>query len=139
MHKALADFPASIFAEDLIQLYPEAKVILLQRDEDAWFRSMESTLGRPRSEDEAPSPMQPLRDAYRRYCWKDDFATYGREYLRSYEVLVRAKTPRERLLEFPTAGGWEPLCRFLHKDLPDVEYPNRDDHREWKGERETRS
>ena len=36
---ALSDVPAICFAEDLVKLYPEAKVILIDRERDDWFES----------------------------------------------------------------------------------------------------
>jgi len=36
----------------------------------------------------------------------------------------------ERMLEFRVEEGWEPLCRFLGKEIPEgVEFPNVDE--EW--------
>lgn len=40
---------------------------------------------------------------------------------------IRAKTPKERLLEFKLSDGWGPLCQFLGKDVPDVEFPRIND------------
>jgi hypothetical protein len=31
---------------------------------------------------------------------------------------IRAKVPSERLLSFHVSEGWEPLCRFLGKEVP---------------------
>ena len=36
--KAVTDFPAALFAPELIATYPEAKVILTERDIDKWHR-----------------------------------------------------------------------------------------------------
>jgi hypothetical protein len=41
---AVTDAPASVFAAELIQAYPDAKVILNHRDIDAWHRSAVETL-----------------------------------------------------------------------------------------------
>lgn len=43
-----------------------------------------------------------------------------------YEV-VRRIVPRERLLEYKLGSGWEPLCNFLGKEVPDVEFPKVND------------
>jgi len=34
-----SDTPAIAFAEDLIEAYPEAKVVLVERDVDSWYES----------------------------------------------------------------------------------------------------
>ena len=36
--------PAAAFPEDLIKAYPDAKVILIERDEEAWFESFASSV-----------------------------------------------------------------------------------------------
>jgi hypothetical protein len=40
---------------------------------------------------------------------------------------VKRVTPPERLLVFKLEQGWEPLCEFLGKAVPDVEFPNIND------------
>jgi hypothetical protein len=52
-----------------------------------------------------------------------DFTKDAKEgYDRHYEH-VRSLVPKDRLLEYYVKGGWEPLCKFLHVDHPDVEFP----------------
>jgi hypothetical protein len=43
-------------------------------------------------------------------------------YERHYEH-VRSLVPQDRLLEYYVKDGWEPLCKFLHVDHPEVEFP----------------
>jgi hypothetical protein len=38
---------------------------------------------------------------------------------------ARKVVPKERLLEFKAADGWELLCTFLGKDVPQGKYPHR--------------
>jgi hypothetical protein len=38
--------------------------------------------------------------------------------------MIRGMVPKENLLEFKPGDGWEPLCKFLGKEIPDVEYPH---------------
>lgn len=44
-------------------------------------------------------------------------------YERHYRE-IRATAPPEQLLDFQLKEGWEPLCRFLGKDVPDVSAPH---------------
>jgi hypothetical protein len=37
---------------------------------------------------------------------------------------VRKIVPRERLLEVEPGSGWEPLCKFLNKRIPDQLFPH---------------
>lgn len=36
---------------------------------------------------------------------------------------IRRLVPKDRLLEFRVEEGWEPLCTFLGKEVPDEPYP----------------
>lgn len=41
---AVTDVPSFCFAPELIEAYPEAKVVLTARDPDAWLKSIDTTL-----------------------------------------------------------------------------------------------
>lgn len=38
--------------------------------------------------------------------------------------MIRGMVPKERLLEWYIGDGWEPLCKFLGKPIPDEEFPH---------------
>lgn len=38
--------------------------------------------------------------------------------------MIRGLVPQDRLLEWTTDDGWEPLCQFLNKPVPDIEFPH---------------
>ena len=40
-----------------------------------------------------------------------------------HNAAVKAAFGPERLLEYQLGSGWEPLCKFLGLDVPDVAYP----------------
>lgn len=40
-----------------------------------------------------------------------------------HNALIRGLVPKERLLEFHVSKGWEPLCQFLGKPVPDIPMP----------------
>lgn len=44
-------------------------------------------------------------------------------FLDHYEH-VRSIVPKENLLEFQPQGGWEPLCKFLGKEVPAEPFPH---------------
>lgn len=37
--------------------------------------------------------------------------------------MIRGLVPKERLLEWSVEDGWEPLCEFLGKPVPDEAFP----------------
>ena len=40
---------------------------------------------------------------------------------------IRSIVAKDLLLEFEPSMGWKPLCRFLDKEVPDQEFPRRND------------
>ncbi|KAI0415995.1 hypothetical protein F5X98DRAFT_344952 [Xylaria grammica] len=133
---------AYFFAPELIAAYPDAKVVLNQRsDLDKWSRSMERTV-------------VPVTGSYLFYLasWFDarTFWSYhfnfrwflalfyrnpgddlgssilkrGKWVYRDHCNMVRGQVPPERLLEWTVEDGWEPLCKFLGKEIPDQPFPN---------------
>src|SRR5690554_4297296 len=47
-------------------------------------------------------------------------------YIRHYKE-IKHTVPKEQLLKFKIADGWEPLCKFLGKDGPIVRFPRLND------------
>ena len=140
-YDAVADVPAICFSEDLIAAYPEAKVVLVERDEDKWFQSFDSTvihhmnfratrwINRFFTIPVMRYSMMSLRWAE---CWfgahtRDDMRAKARQKYREHYKLVREVTPPGRLLEYKVKDGWGPLCEFLGKPIPAVPFPHVND------------
>lgn len=62
-----------------------------------------------------------LRD-YSTGHWQDRAAL--RQGFINHYAHVRKVVPKERLLEHHFGDGWEPLCEFLGKTVPDEPYPH---------------
>jgi hypothetical protein len=127
------NMPGSLFADDLIKAYPTAKVVLTTRDVDKWMASMRESVdaaAKWRTFDWLAS-WDPVFTApwwrYHKYqhSIRPILAPRGekRAYLDHYER-INEMLPPERVLNFHVSEGWEPLCRFLGKDIPDVPFPN---------------
>ena len=43
-------------------------------------------------------------------------------YIQHYEG-IRKSVPIDKLLNFDLSSGWKPLCEFLSRDVPDVDFP----------------
>ncbi|KAK8124659.1 uncharacterized protein PG998_000418 [Apiospora kogelbergensis] len=139
--KGLADFPAAMFPEELIDAYPEAAVILTVRDnEQQWYDSMMSTVIPAHSQNAHLSiEMYLMEDKCHQQCWSNGFPKDGLAYYRQHNQTVRDAAARRgrKLLEYKPGMGWAPLCEFLGLPLPaaDVAYPRADDWQEWKQKR----
>ncbi|KAJ5730881.1 uncharacterized protein N7483_005389 [Penicillium malachiteum] len=143
--KATSDYPAAMFPEELIAAYPSAKVILSVRDEDSWVKSMEDTVLHMWNAKTEASPPEtaPANDSgpvnhgppalhemvrkIQTYAWGGDFETNGRQLFHEHNERVRQlmENRKEDFLEYRVAEGWEPLCRFLGKEIPGEAFPEK--------------
>ncbi|KAF2170352.1 hypothetical protein M409DRAFT_51405 [Zasmidium cellare ATCC 36951] len=137
---AVADKPCLDFAEELITTYPEAKVILWERDEDEWFRSMDETLiknyGKPQSKVFAAidydwlGRISAMTHAITRLCYgsndREQIRANARLVYRQHFKTVRRllKDQPDRLLEYKMGDGWEPICQFLELPVPAKPFPH---------------
>ncbi|PLB49314.1 hypothetical protein P170DRAFT_179998 [Aspergillus steynii IBT 23096] len=141
----ISDLPAAEFAPELIAAYPEAKVILnTRRDLDAWYRSMEQTMGyfdaNPVDWDWVKSWFDAdlfwTRHAMCRTLmprfFRGSFRSNGKWVYEGHVAMVRGLgLGEDRLLEWSVEDGWEPLCKFLGKEVPSREFPSGNPPREW--------
>lgn len=57
--------------------------------------------------------------------FRGKFPTEGKTIFMEHYAQVRELVPPENLLEYHVRDGWEPLCRFLDKEVPeDTVFPN---------------
>ncbi|KOC11255.1 hypothetical protein AFLA70_79g003651 [Aspergillus flavus AF70] len=139
--QAVTDIPAAVFAKELIEAYPEAKVILTNRNAEEWHRSVQTALLKnvfhPWSSVVdtlailTRSPNRFTRKMFIRAFtdyFQGDFQLHGVSVYESHYKMVRKMVPRENLLEYQIQDGWEPLCKFLGKNIPsEVPFPNGND------------
>ncbi len=136
------DWPGAAFWRQLVDHYPDAKVVLTVRDSAAWYESTASTIHRAtlRTSGRAArvsawlpfGPRRLLRDfapVVRRIVWDGVFDGRFADRRHAIEVFerhadeVRASVPAERLLVYEVSEGWEPLCAFLGVPRPDTPFP----------------
>ena len=138
-----ADPPAVAFAPELIAMYPGAKVILVEREVEAWYASFDKAVMEPSWSpflnflgNWDPWIIGPVRDTHHRWIrgwWKagskKEMQDKARGMYRDHYELVRRITPPDRLLEYRLGDGWEPLCAFLGKKVPEVVFPRVNDQK----------
>jgi Sulfotransferase domain len=145
-YRAAVDWPASAFWRELAASYPEAKVILTQRDPAQWYDSVSATIFRSALAEQKPLP--PHRRVIRWLVARraPDFALYPRmaratfiervfggriddrahciEVFERHVAQVKESIPARRLLVFDVRQGWAPLCAFLGCPVPDEPFPS---------------
>lgn len=141
-YEASCDWPSAAFWRELLQRFPDAKVILTERPDEKWWQSISNTIFKslrlPPAEDATPERL--AQRAMARAVIIDK--TFGgevddREHVlsiyRAHNAAVKAEVPPEQLLVFDGAKGWEPLCRFLAVPVPDEPYPNTNTTEDFQG------
>ncbi|MCJ1356770.1 MAG: hypothetical protein MMC33_006766 [Icmadophila ericetorum] len=135
---------ASPFALELIKAYPDAKVVIVQRDFDSWWRSF-----KPELLDRVM--IQPMATINGFIGWRfmgiravqamrkvffgffnakslGEIAAHACETYDAYYREIRKLVPPESRLEYKMGDGWEPLCAFLGVEVPkDVGFPREND------------
>ena len=154
--KALLEY--SFLYKDLLQAYPDAKVILTTRSVDSWISSARETLFPIASWDwssvvtvdphfAAPwwEYVQLVMHLILGDSWQPFDAAKGgdgkvtaeaehvaRERYEKHYADVRALVPKEKLLEWHPSEGWKPLCEFLGVQAPFVkDFPRVNDKEEF--------
>ncbi|KAL4863906.1 hypothetical protein BDV12DRAFT_176907 [Aspergillus spectabilis] len=130
---AVTDQPCSIFAPELIKVYPEAQVILNYRDVDSWYESL-TALILPHAQGfwynvlpwfsaEMYWAVQYTVHCFNKFFY-DSLERNGKWVYEQHSAQIKGLVEPERLLVWRVQDGWEPLCRFLDKPIPDEEFPS---------------
>ena len=144
--QSTVDWPSGRFYADLIEHYPDAKVLLSVRDGESWVRSMRETVwgiffadSVMRHVSDARQVIDPL---WRRYIdlmtsmnWGENGAMKGDHQsdagliaiMERWNDQVQSTVPADRLLVWYPSDGWEPLCEFLEVDVPSEPIPHLND------------
>ncbi len=132
-YEATTDWPGSHFWEELVEAYPNAKVVLSVRDPDRWYESVHRTIYRFRRNIPGLLLVIPVLRWIPRMLdliWDD---TFGQDFEdRAHAIMVferhawevKEKVPPQRLLVFEVREGWGPLCEFLGVEEPDEPFPH---------------
>ncbi|TVY80468.1 hypothetical protein LSUE1_G004432 [Lachnellula suecica] len=136
--QAVCDWPAIAFAPELIKAYPEAKVVLTNRDVDSWHASTMRTVYWRVTDPElrmlsyvswAAGMYYPMLKKFFDTFFEGDFPNKGKDVFQRHYQEVRDLVPKENLLEFKVTDGWEPLCEFLGERVPlGDKFPNVNDN-----------
>jgi hypothetical protein len=140
------DWPASYHWRELIELYPDAKVLLSVRDADSWLRSMQNTInqvffgdGLLHNLSRAQYAIDPVYaswiDLLFEMNWGERGAWAGTNgdpekmavKMQEWNQAVIDTVPSERLLVWSPKDGWEPLCELLEVPVPDMPVPHVND------------
>lgn len=130
-YKSTVEWPAVAFVSEIIEHFAAAKVVLTLRDPVSWYESAEATIFEG-LELSAHNPDPAKRESSRmkrRLILEHTFHGRYRDKEHTINIYRRHNqnvidtVPPERLLQFHVKDGWEPLCAFLDKPVPDESFP----------------
>jgi hypothetical protein len=146
-YESTVDWPGGLFYKEILDAYPEAKVLLSTRDPESWQRSMRDTVWAVRH---GNSLMRLLSDAQAHVnpawagfvsmidsiVWDATFHHFDSpeqmiETFERHNAQVKATVPPEKLLVWEVSDGWEPLCEFMQLPVPDMPFPHMNDSLEF--------
>ena len=121
---------------ELIEAYPDAKVVISQRDFEKWYTSYQNTVAKRGQSWKLYAlgfldpfflgKWNPMVGMMMGGLWGEK-GTEDKENMREkYNALhdeVRRIVPKDKLLEYRLGDGWGPLCKFLGKEVPKESFP----------------
>lgn len=142
-YQAAVDIPAFIYYKELMQKYPDAKMIHTTRNPESWYRSFGDTIvkqskpsiGKILSMSIRLPFSAKLRGQLRVFKFAGkflkNFLPAGFENkektlaaFNDWNKQVMNTVPKEKILVFDVKEGWEPLCRFLNVPVPQTPFPH---------------
>ncbi|XP_039272127.1 uncharacterized protein LOC120346451 isoform X1 [Styela clava] len=140
------DIPFCIFWEEILEAFPDAKIIFMKRkSEDDWLRSW---MRQADNVEKHPylstlaflSPTAFSMFKYSRHvgrvafcstpqaffaCYRGISSTVAKKRYRDHNNSILTRAPKDQLLLFSLSDGWGPMCDFLEKPIPNFPFPHR--------------
>ena len=131
---ACVDMPGCFLFEEILEAFPDCKVILSVREENSWIESLVRQL------DSLYALRTKTRTTLSPTARKVDYvldsflnaaigtfntkSTYViRKRYRIHNHRVKSIVPADKLLVYNVKEGWKPLCDFLECEVPTVAFP----------------
>jgi len=147
--KGGVDWPVFCWYKELMEIFPNAKVLLTVRDPRAWFHSQKfmadsiqgmvaavpyswffSLIGAGKfAENMRKTSMlqHGITGKLNRALLAGEDASV--KFYEEHVEEVKANVPPEKLLVFSVKEGWQPLCTFLDLPVPSIPFPNINDRK----------
>jgi hypothetical protein len=143
--RSSTDWPGGYFYRELMDAYPDAKVLLSVREGESWERSFRETIVEmsygesvmalvSRAREQIDPTWAEYQALVSRMFWgpQGTFANGHEpqqliEQMHAHNEQVKRTVPPERLLVWKVTDGWEPLCEFLGVAVPDEPLPHAND------------
>ncbi|TWG07955.1 sulfotransferase family protein [Saccharopolyspora dendranthemae] len=132
--ESTVDWPGCTFWRELMDFYPDAKVLLTVRDPERWYDSVFNTIYQfvkePPADDAFSTQMRPTIE---RMIWNGTFdgrfedREHAIKVFEDHNAAVQEAVPADRLLVYKVGEGWDRLCEFLDVPVPEQGFPHVND------------
>ena len=124
-YQSCVDWPSAFYWRQLIEIYPEARVILTYRSPESWWKSFEATiLAGIKSQTDTESVIITLI-ANQVFGGRPDDRAHAMAVYADNVKAVMETVPPGRLLVHRIGDGWPTLCAHLGVGEPSQPYPAR--------------
>jgi Sulfotransferase domain len=143
--QSTVDWPGGFFWRELMEHYPDAKVLLSVRDPEKWEHSMRDTVWACYYGDsliyhlsmatyKVDDQWKHFIDTMTQLLWEGPGTIKGHETkqgmmdaMHRFNDEVKSTVSSDRLLVWDVTEGWEPLCEFLEIECPSEPMPHVND------------
>ncbi len=130
---ATVDWPSAAFWSELSVVFPDALILLSERDAESWWSSASETIFQldniPGTDNNKRSMLESLFNNKFTPDYRDKYkaiAAYER-----HNLIVKESVPKDRLLIWNATQGWEPICNALDLPIPDAPFPKVNTRQQW--------
>ena len=123
-HGAALDWPVAAFWPEMIEAFPDALVLLSEREPDSWWKSVSSTI--VPAIHKAEGPWRVMMDTLfeTRFTKKMTDGNKAMNAFIEHNKRVLDSVPPDRLVRWKPGDGWQPLCDVLGMTVPDTPFPH---------------
>jgi len=123
-HDALTDTPIPSFYRELDRRYPGSKFILTVREREGWLKSCMKQFSLRFAESQSEPNKRLFVDLYGTNVFDaEKFARGYDRFVVGVTEYFRDRTDDLLVLNVTAGEGWERLCPFLAKPVPDIPFP----------------
>jgi len=128
---ALCDLPIPMLFRQLDKAYPGSKFILTKRDEARWIESVRNHWSPEHNHYRAGWDTDPFthrihHEVYGRKTFDAEiFLNRYRKHNAEVDAYFENRPHDLLVMEMDQNPGWKPLCEFLGRPVPEVEYPRK--------------
>ena len=134
-YQSAVDWPSAMFVPQLLDVFPDARIILTLRDPEDWYESIRKSIFTSLEIEGKILSMLGSRQKNMVSQFVFDKVFSGRHKDKQYVLDVYHEhvknveqwVPAESLLKYRVTEGWQPLCSFLGVPVPDQPFPRSND------------